>query len=181
MFESERKFPVHFAPVGILGQPHGLKGEINITLDSGYVPDEGDFVFVDIDSTMIPLQVASIRQRTGDAFIVAFTGYDSDGSVKPFRGLEVSADADIICADNEEPDEDVFYIEDLVGYSVLLDGKPYGTVEGFDDSTDNALLIVKRNDNRDIMIPFADQFITGIDSADNSLTITLPEGYDDLF
>ena len=180
MFEPQRIFPRHFVAIGAVGQPHGLKGEINVAFDAGVVPDEGDFVFANLDSTMIPLEIKAIRRRNGDAFIVSFEGYTSEEAVKRFRGAELSTNADDV-VDAEEPD-DAVYIDTLPGYTVMVDGKQYGEVEGFDESTDNPLLIIRRTvDDREILIPFVEAFVEGVDPDNQVIDITLPAGYEDIF
>ena len=54
----------------------------------------------------------------------------------------------------------------------LLDGE----ITGVDDSTDNVLFIVRTSDGKQVLIPVADEFITGIDVDRQVVNVDLPSG-----
>lgn len=175
-----RHFPESFSEIGNFGQPHGLRGEINLLTDYDFTPGKGMFVFVEIDSTMIPLQVAGIRQRSENAYIISLTGYDNDTAVKRFKGLTVAVDASIF-GEITDNDPDEIYLEDLLGYRVMVDNQTAGKITGTDQSTDNPLMIIELTDNNRIMVPFADEYIESVDPHAETISLILPEGYIETF
>ena len=86
--------------------------------------------------------------------------------------------AEFLGCDEEELEEDA---GNLLGYKAFADdGKPIGTVEDIDDSTENVLLIISRDDGDTIYVPAADEFITAVDDDARTVTLSLPEGLVDL-
>ncbi|MBQ3896049.1 MAG: 16S rRNA processing protein RimM, partial [Paludibacteraceae bacterium] len=55
-----------------------------------------------------------------------------------------------------------------------------GTVSEIDDQTANILLIVKKDNGDEIMIPVADEYIKEIDDDSKQITLQLPDGFLDL-
>lgn len=180
MTRSFPVFPTAFVEIGYLGQPHGLRGEINLNTIRDFEADKDQFVYVDIDSTWIPLKIASVRLRSEDQYLIRFDGYSSEDAVTPLKGHYIALGFDKNYLAHFEDDQ--FYIDDLQDFEVRdISGADYGVIIGIDQSTDNNLLIIKRLDDTVTYIPFVDEFISSIDPDDNFITIDLPVGYDEIF
>ena len=73
------------------------------------------------------------------------------------------------------------YAEDFIGYNIIVgDNVLIGAIVDFDDTTDNALFIVKNQNDTEFFIPIADDFIVDIDIDNKIMTMNLPEGLLDL-
>lgn len=170
---------------GNSGQVHGLRGEINMFFDddSACAPAPGDFLFADIDATMIPFEVESIRRRNPGHYLVKFYDIDSADEAEQLknRNFFTEATATGLPAD-DTADEDGFYASDLIGYTVTDadTDRMLGTIEGYDDNTINVLLIVERPDSSRLLIPFADEYITDINTDERRLEVSLPDGFLDI-
>lgn len=55
-----------------------------------------------------------------------------------------------------------------------------GKISGIEDSTANYLFIIETTDGRNLLIPVADEFVTGIDTDSRSIEMDLPEGLIDI-
>ena len=77
--------------------------------------------------------------------------------------------------EDEDDDADGFYLEDLVGFDIVSGEETIGRIDGFDDSTDNLLFTVDR-DGAEILIPASADFIDEVDTDNNKIYMTLPEG-----
>ena len=59
-------------------------------------------------------------------------------------------------------------------------GNLIGKIDDIDVSTDNALFIVISPEDKKILVPIVDEFITDIDMDKLSISVDLPEGLLDL-
>ncbi len=58
-------------PIGRLGKPHGINGEINAYLDVDIDIDSLKRIILMIDGIYVPFFIASMRQKRSDTFIMA--------------------------------------------------------------------------------------------------------------
>ena len=77
-------------------------------------------------------------------------------------------------------DADGFFLDDLIGYTLVSDGKEVGVIADYDDSTANVLLKVERNDGSALLVPVSDELVENVDSESRKLEMYLPEGLLDL-
>lgn len=164
---------------GNTGQPHGLKGEINLFADDTKMIAPGEFLFVEIDGTMIPFEIESVRPRSGDSLLVKFHDVDSADGLALLRNTTVytaAAEAETTDADN---DDGHLYASDMEGYTVIDtdSNSSIGIVSGYEDSTLNTLLILERPDGSTLYLPFVEEFIESIDTAEKKLEVSLPQGF----
>lgn len=166
------------APIGFLGKPHGVNGEINLITDIDVDIDELSCVIMDIDGINVPFFFKSIRQRGSESYLVMIDGIDSDAAVSAFVNKKVYAlKSEIEIEADSDDDADGFYAEDLVGYrAVATEAGLDGEIIGVDDSTDNVLFIVEMKSGKQVLIPVSDEFITEIDVDHHIIHMTLPDG-----
>lgn len=174
-------------PVGNVGKPHGLAGEMQLTIDEDVPLVQGDCLIFELEGIFVPFFVDSVRSRTALSRLVKLVDIDTDTDASQFNGLTAYMTVehvDSICDEEEtdgyddEPDEgDSLYAGALIGASVIgTDGKPIGKIVDINASTANILFEVERPDGSDIFIPVAEEFIVGFDSQKSVLTLDLPEG-----
>ncbi|MCM1111573.1 MAG: ribosome maturation factor RimM [Clostridium sp.] len=173
--------PDDLTEAGRFGQPHALKGEINLFPDDA-PPSPGDFLFVDIDSTMIPFEVRAIRRRGEGAWLVTLADCSSADDVALLRNCPYMVPDQTASGNDSGNEEEGFYASDLVGFFVFdsKTGEIVGTVSDYDDSTMNTLLIVTTPSGRELYIPFAEAYIDAVDPETSAITVSLPEGFEQL-
>ena len=59
-------------------------------------------------------------------------------------------------------------------------GEAIGRITAIDDTTINLLFVVERPDGSRVLIPAADDWVTGLDSDRRTITMTLPAGLLDI-
>jgi 16S rRNA processing protein RimM len=107
-------------------------------------------------------------------FVLKFSGIDSINDAEALLGCEVQIprSARTALEANEA------YVSDLIGCRVFA-GNPsleIGTVADLDFSAGEAPLLVIRNGPRELLIPFAAEYIRQIDLAAKRMEFALPEG-----
>lgn len=162
--------------IGRFGKPHGVRGEISAIADTdiGCLP----CIFVETDGLMVPFFVENVRAKGVESVLLTIEGIDTQEKAATFTNRPLYAcTADLPEDDN---DEDGFYLDDLVGWTITDGETTVGTIEDFDDSTANYLFHVLATDGNTIIIPASTDLIEGADPDTKTLFMNLPEGLLDL-
>ena len=164
--------------IGCCTKPHGIKGEITISLDIDCQISNLSCIILQIDGIFVPFFMESIRSKGQSSYLVKFAGVDTDGEANELAHLKTYALRSEILDFNECDDEDVFYLEDLIGYTIyeIPENNLIGTIVGYDDSTENFLFEVENSTGEEILIPAADDFIIEIDECKKHVLMQLPIG-----
>jgi 16S rRNA processing protein RimM len=161
---------------GRIVKTFGLGGELVVSLYDSF-PDEmnGEPVFIEIDGIRTPFFFASFRRRGVNKALVVFEDMETE-----YRASELAGREFFLPTESEDEEEDEIYLEDLVGYTVRLQGHSgTGAITGYIDSEFNPLFEVEWN-GRQVLIPAVDDFVVRFDESTRSLTLSLPEGLLDL-
>ncbi len=135
-------------------------------------------LFVTVDGLEVPLYCERFERRGIAGAVATFADLDTEPRAQELLGLEFR-----IAAAGTEPDDDEFYLEDLVGFAVSgiemrVEGEPQpfaGKVTDYYDSETNPLFELEI-DGRRMLVPAADEFFAHIDFEERSLRLVLPEG-----
>jgi 16S rRNA processing protein RimM len=160
-------------PIGKLHKPHGINGEVSFGFTSDvFERTESPYWVLEIDGILVPFFVESYRFKSSETALVKFEGIDSDQRVRELSGKEVFYP--VKYADKEEdPAENWnFY----VGFTVFEEEVGYiGEITEVDDSTINVLFTLLKDD-REVLMPVAEEFFTEIDLENREMHVRLPEG-----
>lgn len=177
--------------VGKFLKPHGISGEIALQSDY-YDLDFGafNFVFTDIDGIFVPFAIESMRTKGVETYLLKLDDIDDEeqatmltnktayllrSEVAEARRAEAEADSD--GEEGDDPDDEGFYADDLVGLTAFTDdGKKLGRVIDINDSTANYLLVIETDASGRLLIPLAGEFISAVDPEAKTLILSLPEG-----
>ena len=172
--------------IGVIGKPHGIKGEINVMLLTDYPNTilKGSTLFMDQDLSM-PVEIDSIRQKKlkgREVSVIKFAGIDDRNQAQKLKGKNLYRSGSEVPA----LEEGKFWIDDLIGCSVLLNsGITIGKVQDVDVLTSNENLAVLI-ENPDIKvsgmvgnifyIPLIEDYIENIDIPGKKIVLKkLPE------
>lgn len=165
--------------IGTFNKPHGICGEISATIDSDIELSALKCIVLDIDGIYVPFFIESFREKGAETFLLTIDGItDENEAMKLSRMTIFALKRD--CAsmtDSDGDDGDGMYAEDFIGYTVLDDNdNVIGRITDIDDSTENVLFIVERDNNGTVYIPVADEFIIDIDTESLIVSMSLPAG-----
>lgn len=175
--------------VAKIGKSFGTHGELTInlydTFPSDFTIEEPLFVYV--DNLAVPLFFDHFERRGKSGGVVIFADFDTTHRAAEligkelFMGLEeelLGLESD--SQEEEFSDDDELYLEDMVGFRVTFEGTTTeGTVVDFEDDEWNPLFIIAIDD-REVMVPAADDFIVEYSPSGKTLHLDLPEGLLDL-
>ncbi len=156
--------------VGRIGRLFGTDGGVMITLYTTF-PDDFQMkepLFVRVDELAVPLFCSSFERRGQAGAVVHFDDIDTERRAEEFLvGRE-------IFVEEQDEDDDEFYMEDLIGFTAIV-GKRRGEVTDYYDSEANPLFEIKIGD-KEHLIPAQEEFIAHIDFDQETIKFILPEG-----
>lgn len=145
----------------------GLAISLYTTFPEDFDPQENP-LFVEIGSLAVPLYMESFEKRGVSGANVRFADFDNTRRAEELLGKE------LFIEQAEDEDDDEFYMEDLIGFSVEA-GKLKGEIIDFYDSELNPLFGVDFGEG-ERLIPAAEEFIAQIDFDKGIIRMVLPEG-----
>ena len=158
--------------VGRIGRLFGTDGGVMISLFATF-PDDFTIeepLFVVIDGLAVPIFCSSFERRGQSGAVAHFDDIDTSRRAEDFL-----VGHEIFIEDGEsEDDDDEFYMEDLIGFTAIVD-KRKGTISDYYDSEANPLFEITL-DEKQHLIPAAEEFIAHIDFDGHTIKFVLPEG-----
>lgn len=148
------------------------KGGVSVTLYASF-PDDFDLetepLFVEIASLEVPLWCHSIEYRGQKGATIHFDDFDT-----PRRSEELVGKELFMTCDESDIDNDEFYMEDLIGFSVEC-GSAKGKIVDYYDSEHNPLFGIDFGQGEQL-IPAAEEFILHINFEKGDIKLQLPDG-----
>ena len=161
-------------PIGQLQKPHGINGEISFLFTTDVFDREDIAYFVlQIDGIFVPFFIDEYRFKTNETALLKFDGVDSELQSRELSGLTVYLPKSLLGkVEDAEIELDYF-----VGFE-LIDKQAgrIGEVAEIDQTTENALFVVLKEDNEELLIPVGDDYILQIDHENKKICVELPEG-----
>jgi len=150
----------HFV-VGAIRGSFGVKGFAKVQSYSGETEHLEDLASVvlrkgDVERTL----VVEGAEGFGPSFVMKFRGYDSPESVKELNGWEL-----VVPRENGAPlDGGEFYIEDLRGCVVTLDGSRIGAISDVLEGGGAQLIEIRLDSGETKLVPFRNEFWGSVDT-----------------
>lgn len=161
--------------IGVFGKPHGIKGEIAAMPDEGRDVVAGSFVFAEIDGIPVPFRVEGVRTK-GAGLLLTLKGIDTEVQAALLASKTILVESDKSdMSDPSDDDSEGFFLDDLVGFTIVAGGEEVGLIDDVDFSTENALFIVDRK-GEEVLVPAAPELIDAIDAGTRTVEMTLPTG-----
>lgn len=165
--------------IGRIGKAHGIAGGLTVEphtddLDRRFAV--GAAVATD-PAERGPLTVRAVRS-TGSRFVVWFDGVADRTGAEALRGTLLVADSGTSTA-LEDPEE--YWDHQLIGLRALTpDGAALGAVQDVLHPAGGDLLVLRTEDDREVLLPFVAAFVPTVDVAGGCLTVDPPPGLLDL-
>lgn len=163
--------------IGYVMRPHGLKGEVTISLDDTAPEDFAriETVFIQIRERLLPYFVEGISLRGNKAFLKL------EDVNTPEQAEDISQAA-IYLPKSLRPKSGrgEFYDDEVIGYTVSDTAHGIlGTILEVLQAGPNKLLSVDHK-GKEVLVPVNGPFIQSINKSKKTVTVTLPEGFLDL-
>ena len=159
--------------VGQITKVSGYQGAVAVKLEKNFpeniLPDES--VFLEIEGRPVPFFISDFEYAGADILKLTFAGYETIEKVSEFIGCKVYLTSGK--AERSQPEQ----INILAGCSVFVNhDKLLGTIKDIVESPGQWLLTIISPENKEILVPFHEDFIVSIDKDEKILIMDLPEG-----
>ncbi len=164
---------IEFKEIGSTQKPHGLQGELSLTLLDGMdlTLESIEWLFLEVDGLPLPFKVEEIRFRTDTLAIVKLQFIESQEEARKFSNCKILIDKEAIVFKEEN-----YSPELLKGYT-LIDQQigEIGSILQVDDYNGN-LVITVNYQQEEVLIPLNDEFIHSIDTKTETIVFSCPPG-----
>ncbi len=162
--------------LAVVRRPWGRCGELLVELQTDW-PTERFASGVELrlkrrDGREVTAIVEELRFVTAGP-LLALRGVDSISSAQPLAGATIVATAESL---PRQPDVTLLH-SDLTGMTLVDDdGQSLGVVQSIDESPAALLMVVRRLDGAEVLVPLVSAFLGEIDLRARRLVVSLPEG-----
>ncbi len=161
-----------FLAVGRLGKPHGVRGEIQMVVLTDFPERLKRGLMLYVGENYRPLRLARVRTHQ-EFLLLTFNTMTNREEVGELRNQYVFVRAAQV---PDLPDGD-YYHHQLIGMNVVDDpDTPLGEVVDILETGANDVLIVRRPDGSEILLPFVETFVAEVSLAEGKIRMKLPEG-----
>ena len=164
--------PPAFLLVGILHRPHGVRGEMIMSVQTDF-PERlkpGTVLYMGVEHQ--PVTIQSLRHHNR-GHLVALEGYESREAVAPLRNYELFVRA----ADVPPLPEGEYYLHQIIGLKVVSDdGQDLGMVAEWIETGANGVYVVRDEEGNEVLLPDIDEVVLKIDLDNQQMTVHLLEG-----
>lgn len=165
--------------VGRIARAHGIGGEVSVDVRTD-APDLRFAVGARLDTDpgeLGPLTVTRSRWHSG-RLLVAFDGVCDRTAAEALRGAFLVVDSQTSPATD---DADEFWDHELAGLeAVTASGEPLGVIEDVVHPPGPDLLVVRRPDGTEALVPFVREIVPLVDVGARRVVVDPPEGLFDL-
>ncbi|MFN8336680.1 MAG: ribosome maturation factor RimM [Cyclobacteriaceae bacterium] len=162
---------------GFIMRPHGLKGEVTISLDADAPADweSLESVFIESKTNLIPYFIEHISIR-GDKAFVKFDDVNTPEAAGALKGsslyLPKTSRPKLARGD--------FYHDEIIGFEVIDDELGLlGTVLTIEQAGPNRFVVLSHK-TKEVMIPVNGPFIKSVNRTKKTVSVSLPEGFLDI-
>ena len=178
--------PQQVYPIGRIGKPHGVKGEMNFMFDDDvFDRTDANYIIIETEGILVPFFFEEYRFRNDDTAIIKLEGIDTQEQAREFTNCTVFFERSK--AENAGDDASLSPLSPLlspqknrqiVGFTIVdaQTGKSIGTVKDIDDSTINVLLVIEDDNRHQVLIPASEDLIDAVDIQRQTITMHIPDG-----
>jgi 16S rRNA processing protein RimM len=160
--------------IGWVLKPHGLKGEVTVTLDDNAPEDFSGIksVFLEQNNRLVPYFIHGISAQGKKAF-VKFEDINSLDDATKISKQSVYIEKSF----RPKSVRGEFYDDEIIDFEVHDEEKGLlGKIREVMQAGPNRLLVVDYN-NKEILIPVNGPFIESVNKAKKKISVNLPEGF----
>lgn len=162
---------------GFIMRPHGLKGEVTISLDIDS-PAEWDMiesVMIEVKGRLVPYFITAASIKGNKAFL-KLEDIDTPETAGQLKGCALFLPKET----RPKLQRGDFYNDEVLGFEVEDEIIGYlGVVETIEQAGANRFLIVSFN-GKEIMIPAYQPLLKSINKSKKKITVNLPDGFLDI-
>lgn len=164
--------PPAFLLVGKLHRPHGVRGEMIMSVLTDFPERLQPEIEVYLGPAHTPVKIKSLRHHNR-GMLISLEGYDSREAVDGLRNNEIFVSA----GDRPPLPDGELYLHQIIGLkAVTEEGQVLGIVSDWIETGANGVLVVSDEDGKEVLLPDIDEVVLKIDLKAGKMLIHLMEG-----
>jgi 16S rRNA processing protein RimM len=161
--------------IGFVKKKFSHQGKFILQLNSSLLElkKNTEFIFFNYENFLIPYKIIELTQKNELDFLVQLKNIDNENLLNPFLDCDVWVEKTKI----KKVKNDDFKLADLIGYETI--DKRIGLIGHLEEIQENKfqqLMKIKNSQNKEILIPFVEEFIIEINTKEKNIQLNLPEG-----
>jgi 16S rRNA processing protein RimM len=162
-------------PIGQIGKPHGVKGELSFSFTTDvFEREKCKFFILEREHILVPFFIQEYRFKGPNSGFIKFEDVDTEEDARELSNLTIYLQKRYL----EEVKGNVTDIHFYEGFEVVDNEKgSLGKITGINNNTANMLFELA---GRNLLIPVSEEYITSIDHKNRIIYMNLPEGLLDL-
>jgi len=166
---------MEFLQVGKIVNTHALQGEVKVISNSDFKAErfkKGSQLFIDFNGEHLPVIVAAHREHKR-MDLLKFKDLNTINQVEKYKGCDLLVSSERL----EDLAEEEFYYFEIIGCTVkTTDGAVMGKISEILETGANDVWIVKRWDQKDLLIPYIEDVVKEVNLEQKTVVIELIEG-----
>lgn len=165
--------------LGFITKSHGLDGNVQAIFDveDPEYYDNLEAVFLEIKNTLVPFFIEKINFMDANKYIIKFEEIEDKDDAAALKGCKLFLPITAL----PQLEEDSYYFHDLINFRVFDELKgEIGVVQEFVESGPQLIMMV-RFEEKEILIPYHDDFIVEVNQEEKFIKMNLPNGLVDLY
>jgi 16S rRNA processing protein RimM len=166
--------PDELYKAGFVMRPHGLKGEITISLDADAPADWESLksIFLEVKSQLVPYFIETISVRHEKAFL-KLEDVNTPEAAAALKGTSIYLPK----ASRPKPARGDFYNEEIIDFEVIDEELGMlGTVQAIEQAGPSRFIVLSHK-MKEVMIPVNGPFIKSVNRSKKTVSVSLPEGF----
>jgi 16S rRNA processing protein RimM len=163
--------------LGRITKISGYEGAVAVRLEKIFTENipQMESVFLEIEGRPVPFFISSLEYSGADILKLWFEGYGTNEKISEFIGCRIFLTSGLF-RDKRVNDD-----QNIKGFRVFAqEDKLLGSISEVLSNNGQRLISVISVDNKEILIPFHEDFIISIDPKNKIVIMNLPEGLTDI-
>lgn len=163
--------------VGRITKIHGYAGTVTIKLEKVFIENisKMESVYLEVKGIPVPFFISEYEYNGGDILKLGFEGYDTYDKVLILKGCRVFLTEKDKTRPQDETDENI------TGFTVILsDNSTLGIIKEVIENPSQWLLRIETAPEKEVLVPFHEDLISGIDRKGKIIQMDIPEGLTDI-
>lgn len=158
-----------YLEVGKIVTTHGIRGEVKIQVITDNLSrfEKGSILYIGEEKEQIIVDNYRVQKNM---VLLSFNGITNINDVLKYINKMIYVDID------EVRDEDEIYYDDLIDCIVLVDEQVIGVVTDVIEVPQGEILQIKKQNGKNVLVPFVDEFIVEVDIKNKKIIIDPIEG-----
>ena len=160
--------------VGVITQPHGVRGEVKVfpTTDDPVRFKKLKKVILDTGKEKLDLEVEHVKFFK-QFVIVKFKEFDNINDIERYKRCPL-----LVTRENAGPlEEDEYFVADMIGMKVITeDGTEFGTLSDVMETGANDVYVIDSKEHGEVLMPAIKECVLNVDMESGIITVHLMNG-----